>query len=164
MTQMERLEKIIAFLEKAESFIDSFTVQAVSDELDELAAVDIALKMGRLKEANERADDLKKAIGKVYDHVRTIALPDRMDDEGLENMKVQGLGRISVTSDLRASIVDKEAGYRWLEEHGHGDLITETVNASSLKATIRRMIRDGEEIPDEIFKVTAFNRASITKA
>jgi hypothetical protein len=43
-------------------------------------------------------------------------------------------------------------------------MIVETYNASSLKALFRRMIADGAEIPDEVFNVTPFIRASIVKA
>jgi hypothetical protein len=43
-------------------------------------------------------------------------------------------------------------------------MITETYNASSLKALFRRMISEGVDIPDDIFNVQPFIRASIVKA
>lgn len=140
-----------------------FNAQQASSQLENESAVEVAKIMAALKDLNECAEAVKKESGKVYDHVRTLVLPDKMDDEGLDNMRVAGLGRVSVTADVRATIADKQAGYKWLEEHGYGDMITETVNASALKALMRRMIKEGREIPDEIFKVTPFNRASITK-
>lgn len=141
-----------------------FTPGTASEELEKQQAVEIVRVMAALKDLNEEAENVKKSAGKVYDHVRTLVLPDKMDEEGLDNMRVSGIGRVSVTTDVRASLVDKDAGYRWLEEHGHGDMITETVNASALKGLLRRMLKDGREVPEDTFKVSPFNRASITKA
>lgn len=164
MNKAEQLAYARRGLVRMQEILEGFDPAAMAEHCENLSAVEVAALMKELHEANERADRVKKDIGKVYDHVRTLTLPDKMDDEGLDSMKVQGVGRVTITSDLRATIVDKPAGYRWLEEHGYGDLISETVNASSLKAVLRRMIRDGQEVPDDIFKVSAFNRASITKA
>jgi hypothetical protein len=42
-------------------------------------------------------------------------------------------------------------------------MIQETYNSSSLKALLRRMLAEGVDIPDDIFNVTPFTRASIVK-
>jgi hypothetical protein len=43
-------------------------------------------------------------------------------------------------------------------------MISETYNASSMKALLRRMIADGQPTPDDLFSITPFIRASIVKA
>jgi hypothetical protein len=53
---------------------------------------------------------------------------------------------------------------QWLRDCGYGDLITETYNASSIKAIFRKMIVEGAEIPGDTFAVTPFTRASLVKA
>lgn len=158
------LEQAQLILNQAAESLSGFAVNTVAPQTEGKSAIDLAILQAKLKEAHEAAEDIKSTLGKVYDWVRTIALPERMDEEGLETMKVVGVGRVSLTADLHAFIKDKETGYQWLEDHGHGDLVTETVNAASLKALLRRMMRDGQEIPEDIFKVTPFTRASITKA
>lgn len=51
----------------------------------------------------------------------------------------------------------------WLARQGAADLITETVNASSLKALLRRKIKDGVEIPAELVKISPYTYAAIVK-
>lgn len=160
---LKPLQRVVAVLEALQDDVSALNKEAVMKAAENLNSQGLARVLRDFKEANELADNTKKAIGKVYDHIRTISLPDRMDEEGLESpMNVQGVGRVTLTSDVRVSFKDKEVGYRWLEEHGHDDLINETVNASSLAGLIRRKMRDGEEVPEEIFKVSPITRASIT--
>jgi len=158
------LEEIRATLTGAQDAVHGLTVEALMEDTKGLMAVDSVHLMAVLQELNEMADGVKKTIGKAYDHTRVAVVPAKMDEEGLDNMTVTGVGRVSVTSDIRASTADKHGAYLWLEEHGHGDVIQETVNAGTLKAILRRRMRDGLEIPESLFKVTPFDRASITKA
>lgn len=51
----------------------------------------------------------------------------------------------------------------WLVLNGAGDLIQETVNASSLKAAIKAWIKKGTPPPDVLFKVAPAPLVSITK-
>ena len=45
---------------------------------------------------------------------------------------------------------DKPVGFQWLREQGHGGLITETVNASTLAAFAKNMMdTEGKELPHE---------------
>ena len=43
------------------------------------------------------------------------------------------------------------------------DEVAETVNASTLKATVKNMYKTGEQVPEELLNVSPFERASITK-
>lgn len=47
--------------------------------------------------------------------------------------------------DLYSSFADKEKGYAWLRDEGFDALITETVNATTFSAHIRRLIKDDSE-------------------
>lgn len=53
--------------------------------------------------------------------------------------------------------------HAWLARQGAADLITETVNASSLKALLRRKMKDGVEVPPELVKVSPYTYAAIVK-
>lgn len=117
-----------------------------------------------LRDLNDKAEELKTALGKVYDWSRTALVPDLMESNGVELVKLEGVGRVSLTSDLSASMPDKAAGYAWLIENEAGDLITETVNSSTLKAWLRRRMKDGLDVPEDIFKISMFTRSTITKA
>ena len=88
-----------------------------------------------------------------------------MEAQELDGLKVEGIGRVHLQSDIRASIKadNKAAAYEWLGDNGHGGLITETVNASSLKAFCKDKMKNGEELPEELFKTSVFTRAVITR-
>lgn len=128
-----------------------------------MSVAEMAAWLKELRELNEAADRLKKTVGAVYDHMRTVTIPERMDEEGLSSMRVEGVGMVKLTSDLYTSVKDKDSLYRWLEEHGLDHLIQEQVNAQQLKSVLRKRLESGEEVPQDLVKMTPFTRASITK-
>jgi len=83
----------------------------------------------------------------------------------VKTITFEGLGRVQTATDLYANTREgqKDAGIQWLRDCGYEGMITEGYNASSLKALFRRMIGEGSDIPDDIFNVTPFVRASIVK-
>lgn len=144
--------------------IDSVNTGAVNDYCADKTAQEVARLLKDLKEANEEADRLKKQIGKCYDHVRIISMPEAMDNDGLESpFTVVGVGKVVLTDDIRVKVKDKEGSYEWLRDTGNGDIITETVNASTLSALIRRLMREGEEVPTEVYEITPLTRAVINQ-
>jgi hypothetical protein len=62
--------------------------------------------------------------------------------------------------DLYASTEDKSAAYAWLREHGHGALITETVNARTLTAFVKECQEAGKEVPKGV-KLTVKKRIGV---
>lgn len=118
------------------------------------------------KDLKEAADFLAKEAGRQYDFLRLALVPERFDSEGISNMKVDGVGRVQLASDLYAGIIkgSEEKAFEWLGDNGRGDLVKQTVNSSSIKAVLKKMLVEGEEIPAELFKAEPFTRASIVKA
>jgi hypothetical protein len=53
--------------------------------------------------------------------------------------------------------------FDWLRDNGRGDLLQENINPSTLKATVKGLVKNGEEIPEDLLNVSPFTRASITK-
>ncbi len=139
----------------------SFDEETAANMLGNLGSVELAMYMDAIGKLHSDLDDVKKEVGKLFDYIRTKLLPDKMESEGLDSMKVAGLGTVVLTSDMYMSVADKDAAYRWLIEIGSGDLIVDTVNSSSLKALLRRRLQDGEEIPEGLFRINPFTRASI---
>lgn len=135
-------------------------------EYDGRVAADLAREMKKVGAQLDAMADAKTELQERYDFLRLQALPTRMEDEGLEVLKIDGVGRVSLTSDMWVSIPAsmKDDAYKWLRESGHEGLIVPQVNASSLKSMIRKCIMDGVPIPSGIFKVQPYTRASITKA
>lgn len=126
---------------------------------------DIIRSMKVMMSDKEAVEETLKVINKEFDYLRLSLIPKIFEDRGISNMKLDGIGRVGLTADIYASIpADKrEEAYQWLSDTGHGDLIGSTVNASTLKAFLKGQLLKGEELPDGLFKVTPFTRASITK-
>lgn len=120
----------------------------------------------KMKEFGEAKEDLEaqlKIVNAHYDVLRMEIIPEKMDNDGVENVKYDGIGRISLTADMFVATADKEGLFNWFKTNGLEDLIQPTVNASTLKAFVKRRIVDGKEYPTEFLRVTPFTRASITK-
>ncbi len=133
------------------------------DILSQKSVVDIAKIQYAVSEALEAADRLKKELQKCFDFIRYVATPEAMDE--IENIRVEGVGTVYLTSDYNVSIVkdQKEAAHDWLTENGHEDAIIETVNSSTLKSIIKKHLAVGDELPEGVFNVNPFTRAQIKK-
>ncbi len=159
------LQEAEGLLKIAAGILDNATVKNYDEKIQKLTIRELAFLMKRAQDLDTLAKDIKAVFYKLLEHIRIILLPDRMEDEGYEvGLKITDLGRINLTADVRASIpaACRKEAYEWLSDHGH-DLVTETVNASSLKALARRLLRDNDPLPEDYFNVTPFTRASITK-
>ncbi len=122
--------------------------------------------MNRCRKKKDELDALLSDVNAHYDYLRYTAIPQKFDDEGIRNLHVEGIGRIGLTSGIYASIKPdrKFDAYQFLGDTGRGDIITSTVNAQTLAATLKQMMQKGEDVPEELFTVTPWTRASITKA
>lgn len=117
----------------------------------------------QLRDLYERADAVKSQLGRMFDDLRVRHIPERMDDLGLTSAKVDQVGTVILTDDLRVKTINKRSLFDWLEETNNGDVIQESVNASTLKALLRRTMKSGGVIPADSVEITPFTRASIRK-
>lgn len=116
-----------------------------------------------VKKEKERLEELLKTENARFDLLRIELIPAAMENEGVERVTYEGIGRVSLTGDLYVQVQNKPGLIDWLSDEGMSDLIQPTVNAGTLKAFIKRRITAGQEIPEEYVKVSPFTRASITK-
>lgn len=125
--------------------------------------IGFATAMKQVQFELEEAEKVKTELQAEFDHLRYEEVPNLMSELDLRNFTVEGVGRMSLTPGMYASIIQKHEAYIWLKDNGHGDLIKETVNSGSLQAALKQAIVKGEELPDGVFKITPYTRASITK-
>jgi len=132
---------------------------------DSLSLVDLVQAMSTIQNRKETLEDQLKILNKEYDFLRITKVPSKMEDDGVDNINVTGIGRVSLTADMYVSVkADKKADFfEWLRDNGRGDLLQENINPSTLKAAVKKMYREGEEVPDELLNVSPFTRASITR-
>lgn len=126
---------------------------------------DYAARLRQLRETKESAEAALSEVNKEIEDLSQRKIPELMENLQLKNATFDGIGRVQLASDLYASTREgqKEAAIQWLTDVGLEGLVTRTYNASSLKAVFRRMLVEGTDIPEEIFNVTPFVRASVVK-
>ena len=116
---------------------------------------ELAQEYRQVQAAQDRIAAAGKLMTRVNDMITKKVVPERLDNDGMQNVTIKGVGRWQVASDMYLNTPkdQKEALQGWLIDHGHGALIQETVNASSLKALIREMMKKDEPIPEGIVNI-----------
>ena len=125
----------------------------------------IASQMKQIKAELEDAKIVASELQKEFDHLRKVTLPEAMEEEGIESVRVSGVGTVQLRSDAYVSIRTgmKEEAYQWLEDNEYGSLIAPYVQPSTLKAFCKEQIKEGVELPDDLFSFEPYTYAVITK-
>ena len=136
------------------------------EEFEAMSVPELAGALRELKSRLEEVGRLKTEIQKSYDFLSMDVLPERMDEEGIQTLKIKDVGRLQMSSDIRCAVpaANRDAVKDWLTEHGHGSMVSETINASTLKAFVREMMKENKEYPAELLKVTPYSRATVVKS
>lgn len=130
----------------------------------EKSVVELAGYLRELKDLKEVREDSLKDTNMRIEAITKVLLPQKMDEQGIQNVKIDGVGRISLRGEVYASILaeNRELAYDWLRSTGRAALITNTVNPSTLKAAAKEWLKNGEEIP-EFIKITPATVATLTR-
>lgn len=133
------------------------------DRMDELQKA--AKRMKELDAEHAVLKEKIKVLDEEYDKLRLRTIPDLMQEMDIRKISIEGVGRIQLAGDVYASIPAevRQSAYEWLRNNNAGPLITETVNSSTLKSWAKEQLTMGVELPENLFKVTPFQRASIVK-
>ena len=117
--------------------------------------------------ADELANLKQKStvVSKQLDLLRNVIVPERMEVDEIDTITISGIGRVSIVPVMRVSVKSGQTNalQEWLKSHGARELIKPTVNPSTLKAYIAEQIENGEEYPDSLLTIYAFNQARITR-
>ena len=117
-----------------------------------------------LQDDKEELTDRLAQINVEFDLLRFEAIPDRMDEQGITNVKLEGLGKVSLEGELFVEIAaaNKPAFYLWLDEHGFGDLVQSTISGQTLKAFVKGQMKKGNELPFYV-KARPASKAKLTR-
>ena len=126
---------------------------------------ELCAQMNAAQETKALIEEQLTSINRELDELRLKKIPEMMAEIEVKNATFPGIGRVQLAADLYCSTKagKKEEAMQWLRDLGQDEMISETYNASSMKAMVRRLIMDGVE-PPEFLNVTPFIRASIVKA
>lgn len=156
MAEYDAEVELNAHQERMQAFRAKYRGMKLKDLVEAMAAAQKRKENIELDLANANAE---------FDVLRFEAIPEKMEEDGVERVSYEGIGRVSLTADLRVATVNakKPALFAWFEEHNLSDIIQPSINASTLKAFIKNCIKQGKPYPSELLTVTPITRASITK-
>ncbi len=156
-------------MEALETLVDLSTQVAamVRRETEEVLLtsdpIEIVKHFDLVRDVVDKVKTSREALAEIADNLSTVEIPTLFSNRNLKTITIEGLGRVTVSHRYSVSMLDKPAGMDWLREHGHGDLIQETVNSSTLGAFGREMLEAGTELPERLFKTSTNPYTSITK-
>ena len=127
--------------------------------------VEVIRHYDSLRNVTQKIKVAREALDQIEMRLSREQVPDVMDRHGVRTITVEGVGRVSLADKWSCSMVDKWSGIDWLRANGHGDLVQETVNSSTLGAFARNLSEEeGFDLPSDLFKTSVMTYTSITKA
>lgn len=104
--------------------------------------------LAELKAKKGELEEEIKAIGVQVEALNRVIF-EMFETRGIANVRLEGVGLVTLTDEPYPSVVDKEKLNTWLREQGLGGLIIPTVNFQTLKATIKERITEGKPLPED---------------
>jgi hypothetical protein len=120
----------------------------------------------QLRKVNAQIKEAREALSEIEDSFSREHVPEALRQQRVKTITIEGIGRVTVSHRFSCTIItpDKTVGHDWLKSNGHGSLVTETVNSSTLAAFAKNLLEvDGKELPADTFKVGTSPYTSITK-
>jgi len=126
---------------------------------------ELALEMYSLQGQINNLQKEKAALQKSFDLLRHKIVPDKLEEEDMQNITIKGIGRLGASPQLRVSVLagNREKLQSWMCENGFEDLVQGTINSSTLKAWVKEQMEAGNEVPDDLIKIDPFMQATLTK-
>lgn len=118
-----------------------------------------------LKEGYAALDLARKGVYVLLDKHEKFVLPKMFDENDLDLVRVPELARsFYPQTKYSASVADKDKLFEWLREMGQGELISETVNSSTLAGFLKtKMLDEGIEAPEDIARLTSYKSIGSAK-
>ena len=118
-----------------------------------------------LRDVGEDIKIVRKSLEIVEDRLSHSEIPDHFNRLKIKTVTYDDIGRVSIGHKWSCSMIDKQVGFQWIRGNGHGGLIIETVNASTLAAFAKNLSEtEGKSLPQDKFTTSINPYTSITKA
>lgn len=125
---------------------------------------ELAAALVELKDQKEDYAKRVKYLNSQIDKITIEVLPDKLAEDGFRSVNLANGGQIKLSPQAYCSTRagQKDALFSWMMDHGFEDLITEVINASTLKAFVKEQTEQGNPVPpDEIVNYQPYTRASV---
>ena len=162
------LQDATAKIDEIETYIDA--ILAKLEDLNDLGPRDVLAPVAtHYRNLVELEDAIERARLRVYhmkEYFQFHVLPPLFRDASVDTVKTLNGYTMKMIDDVSVSIPSDKKGdaYEWLSQNGYGDIIQSTVNSSTLKASVKVMLKDGMVIPEDVFKLNLFPRFTMTKS
>lgn len=140
--------------------------EQLMETFGDMSLTELAAEFQKAKDELDRCTKIKTQAQKLHDFLAENVIPERMDEEGFDTVKIAGIGRLQVKSDIRCVCParNRDELAEWLRNHDHGTLVSTTVNASTLKAFVKEQMKEGGDYPDDLLTISPYSKASIVKS
>lgn len=130
-------------------------------EYNGLALADLGRAMEEVRKQLDTAKEVKTELEKRYDYIVSVLVPKAMEESGLTAMKLESGKGVRVQDEVFVSLnsANFEEFRNWLGEQGDASIVRETINPSTLKSYIVGRIKNGQEYPDSLIKVSIVPKA-----
>lgn len=118
-----------------------------------------------LRILKDKIEETFKPFDELYRQIKEERLPASFDAMGVPTINLDEGYRVTVAHATRASIKggQRDAAFEWLRDNGLEDIVTATVNASTLSAVAKTMAEENKELPEELFQTYVQPTTSVTK-
>jgi len=149
------LGKLRAMFNSLEAYTDVVRKQATPKAVEMYVA---------LKTLADDYDEVGKALTETVTELKQKTIPEKFETEGVSSFTTTSGYRVTVSVTPRASMKgDKLLCFQWLRDNNLGDIVTETVNASTLSSVAKSMLEEGKELDPDLFLTYLQPNTSVTK-
>ena len=127
--------------------------------------VEFARAFVKLRELKDEIDETFKAFDAFYTKTKDVDLPLKFDEAKVPTVTLDEGFRVTVAHNVRASVKKdkKQEAMDWLRANGLGDIVSETINASTLAAVAKSMTEENRELDPDLFSVYILPTTSVTR-
>lgn len=149
-------ENVEATVANVKSDAETFNAEPLHDRL---------IYFFHLKNHAKALSDAVKALNSQVERFNKGLVPEAIEESGMDLVRVPHVARsFYPLVKTSASMVDKAKVFEWLRERGAEDLITETVNSSTLAAYCKSLLEDeGIEPPEDLIRVSTYRITGMSK-
>ena len=104
----------------------------------------------------------KKSVAEQEYIAASEVLLERWQDDNTESVKREHIGQLTRVDSVWANVTDIDVFKQCEKDEGLASLVQETVNTNSLSSVVRKMLEDGDEIP-ECVSLFIQSRVNVTK-
>lgn len=163
----ESIEELVSWFSAGMTKVkERLTAEMNAEVRDTRPASELAHLYGVVRDMSAIAADALTPLANAGSTLGNVLVPKAFENENLTSFTTKDGYRVTVSLAYRVSMkTDKKPeAYAWLVDNGLDALITQTVNASTLAAALRkRMDDEGKEPPEELFNAAYMPTTSLTK-